>query len=61
MLPRFCGGHNSIRNYGGVLVMLALGGYVGEMTRIKNSIKLACKLIDAVQSKRATKNKKKSP
>ena len=39
----------------------ALGGYVGEMTRIKNSIKLACKLIDAVQSKRTRKNKKKSP
>ena len=38
----------------------ALGGYVGEMTRIKNSIKLACKLIDAVRSTRTTKIKKKS-
>ena len=38
----------------------ALGGYVGEMSRIKNSIKLACKLIDAVQSTRARKSKKKS-
>jgi len=37
----------------------ALGGYVGEMSRIRNSIKLACKLIDEVQGKRAGKSKKK--
>ena len=35
------------------------GGYVGEMSRIKNSIKLACKLIGEVQGKRTGKSKKK--
>ena len=38
----------------------ALGGYVGEMSRIRNSIKLACKLIDEVQGKRAGKGRKQS-
>ena len=34
----------------------ALGAYVGEMSRIKTSIKLACKMIDEVQHKHG-KNK----
>ncbi len=38
----------------------ALGGYVGEMSRIRNSIKLACKSIDEVQGKRVGKGRKKS-
>lgn len=38
----------------------ALGGYVGEMSRVKNSIKLACKLIDAAQGKRTARKNKKS-
>ena len=33
----------------------ALGAYVGNMTRIKSSIKLACKLIDEVQGKKLGK------
>lgn len=36
----------------------ALGRYVGNMTRIKNSIRLACKLIDDVQGKRKGNTKK---
>ena len=35
----------------------ALGGYVGNMARIRNSIKLACKLIDEVQRKATIKKK----
>jgi len=34
----------------------ALGAYVGEMSRIKTSIKLACKMIDAAQHKPAGKH-----
>jgi len=37
----------------------ALGGYVGDLSRIRNSIKLACELIDEVQGKRGGKHRKK--
>ena len=35
----------------------ALGGYVGNQTRIRNSINLACKLIDEVQHGKGSKKK----